>query len=161
MTTTAPQPQIRTQTQPTPQAKTKTWLVATVAATCVAMVGIVAAAVLGTGGPAHASAAPVAVHAGTTQYHSKTVDRGTIPANAPDHRQTPTSPSASVKLLQQQLGQLNYYNGPITGYEDTDTVNAIKYLQHDAGLPQTGQLDQATRDALSSMLVHGNNQMAN
>jgi len=78
----------------------------------------------------------------------------TTPAPAP----TP-APTASVKLLQQQLAQLHYYNGPITGVESTSTVQAIEYLQRDAGLPQTGRLDQATTTALHTMLIHGNNQM--
>jgi hypothetical protein len=38
-------------------------------------------------------------------------------------------------------------------------VQAITYLQHDAHLPQTGQLNTATENALNSMLVNGNNQM--
>lgn len=69
-------------------------------------------------------------------------------------------PSAAVKSLQQQLAQLNYYDGPSRGIENTNTVHAIQYLQRDAHLPQTGQLNSATRTALNSMLVHGNNQMA-
>ena len=70
----------------------------------------------------------------------------------------PVRPSATIKLLQEQLGQLNYYNGPVTGYHGT--VQAIMYLQRDAHLPQTGQLNTATENALNSMLANGNNQMA-
>jgi peptidoglycan hydrolase-like protein with peptidoglycan-binding domain len=36
-----------------------------------------------------------------------------------------------VRLLQQQLAQLNYDNGPTTGIENADTVHAIQYLQRD------------------------------
>ncbi|MFI7065849.1 peptidoglycan-binding protein [Kribbella sp. NPDC050124] len=143
MSTTAPTPNTAPKTAP----KTRTWVIATVAAGCVAMVGIVAAAVVGVQGPSQASAGPAVMPAGTVQYHSQTGHRG-------------NAPSASMELLQQQLAQLNYYNGPITGYQNAGTVNAIMYLQRDANLPQTGHLDQATRDALNSMLVHGNNQMA-
>jgi peptidoglycan hydrolase-like protein with peptidoglycan-binding domain len=71
----------------------------------------------------------------------------------------PVRPSATIKLLQEQLGQLNYYNGPVTGYMNHGTVQAIMYLQHDAHLPQTGQLNTATENALNSMLANGNNQM--
>jgi hypothetical protein len=39
------------------------------------------------------------------------------------------------------------------------TVQAIMYLQRDAHLPQTGQLNTATENALNSMLANGNNQM--
>jgi hypothetical protein len=35
------------------------------------------------------------------------------------------------------------------------------YLQHDAHLPQIGQLNAATENALNSMLASGNNQMGN
>ena len=63
------------------------------------------------------------------------------------------------KVLQEQLGQLNYYNGPATGYMNQATVQAICYLQRDAHLPQTGQLNTATENALNSMLAGGNNQM--
>jgi peptidoglycan hydrolase-like protein with peptidoglycan-binding domain len=71
----------------------------------------------------------------------------------------PVRPSATIKLLQEQLGQLNYYNGPTTGYMNHATVQAITYLQRDAHLPQTGQLNTATENALNSMLAGGNNQM--
>ena len=39
------------------------------------------------------------------------------------------------------------------------TVQAIRYLQRDAHLPQTGQLNAATEIALNTMLAGGNNQM--
>jgi hypothetical protein len=35
----------------------------------------------------------------------------------------------------------------------------IKYLQRDAGLPQTGQMNATTQAALARFLAHGNNQM--
>jgi hypothetical protein len=78
--------------------------------------------------------------------------------------QAKSSGSASTPLRddqapQEQLGQLNYYNGPVTGYMNHDTVQAIMYLQRDAHLPQTGQLNTATENALNSMLAGGNNQM--
>jgi peptidoglycan hydrolase-like protein with peptidoglycan-binding domain len=40
-----------------------------------------------------------------------------------------------------------------------ETIQAVEYLQRDAGLPQTGQLDSATQTALANFLAHGNNQM--
>jgi hypothetical protein len=149
----------------------KAWIIATVATSCLAVAGIAAAAVLGVRGPAQASAstAPASSSAASSgQYQPgggqpSTGNQGVTPAKAPKTRPTaPVAvPSAAVKLLQQQLAQLNYYDGPITGFENTNTVHAIQYLQRDAHLPQTGQLDSATRAALNSMLVHGNNQMAN
>jgi len=69
-------------------------------------------------------------------------------------------PSASVKKLQQELGQLNYYEGPVDGIMGAQTTAAIKDLQRQAGLPQTGTMNAATQAALDNYLVHGNNQMA-
>ncbi len=142
----------------------KGWIIATVVASCLAVAGIVAATVLGVRGPAQASASTGPAPSGTTtsgQYQPSTGDRGVVPTPKVRPATPVAAPSAAVKLLQQQLAQLNYYNGSITGYENAQTVDAIRYLQRDAHLPQTGQLNDATRAALNSMLVHGNNQMAN
>ena len=83
---------------------------------------------------------------------------------SPAQPTTPASPavtpSASVKKLQQELGQLNYYEGPVDGIMGTQTAAAIKDLQRQAGLPQTGTMNAATQAALDNYLVHGNNQMA-
>ena len=72
----------------------------------------------------------------------------------------PVKPSAAVVKLQQELGQLNYYEGPDDGIMGPQTIEAIKYLQRDAHLPQTGQMNAATQAALANFLAHGNNQMA-
>ena len=72
----------------------------------------------------------------------------------------PVQPSASVVKLQQELGQLNYYEGPDDGIMGPQTSQAIMYLQRDAHLPQTGQMNAATQAALANFLAHGNNQMA-
>jgi peptidoglycan hydrolase-like protein with peptidoglycan-binding domain len=69
------------------------------------------------------------------------------------------TPSASVKKLQQELGQLNYYEGPVDGLMGPQTIAAIKDLQRQAGLPQTGTMNAATQKALENYLAHGNNQM--
>jgi peptidoglycan hydrolase-like protein with peptidoglycan-binding domain len=45
-----------------------------------------------------------------------------------------------VKTLQQELGRLNCYEGPIDGIRGTQTVQAIQYLPRNAGLAQTGQM---------------------
>jgi len=71
----------------------------------------------------------------------------------------PVQPSAAVVNLQQELGQLNYYEGQDDGIMGPQTVQAITYLQRDAGLPQTGQMNAATQVALAHFLAHGNNQM--
>jgi peptidoglycan hydrolase-like protein with peptidoglycan-binding domain len=61
--------------------------------------------------------------------------------------------------LQRELGQLNYYEGPVDGLMGPQTIAAIKDLQRQAGLPQTGVMNAATQAALANYLAHGNNQM--
>jgi hypothetical protein len=89
---------------------------------------------------------------------------GTGTSTSPAQPTTPASPavvpSASVKKLQQELGQLNYYEGPVDGIMGAQTTAAIKDLQRQANLPQTGTMNSATQKALDNYLVHGNNQMA-
>ena len=78
----------------------------------------------------------------------------------PSHPVTPPAkPSAAVMKLQQELGQLNYYEGSADGIMGPQTVQAIQYLQRDAHLPQTGQMNAATQAALANFLAHGNSQM--
>jgi hypothetical protein len=83
------------------------------------------------------------------------------PANpaTPSHPVTPVQPSTAVMQLQRELGQLNYYEGPVDGLMGPQTIAAIKDLQRQAGLPQTGQMNAATQAALANYLAHGNNQM--
>ena len=85
----------------------------------------------------------------------------TTPANpvTPSHPVTPVQPSTAVMQLQRELGQLNYYEGPVDGLMGPQTIAAIKDLQRQAGLPQTGQMNAATQAALANYLAHGNNQM--
>ncbi len=85
----------------------------------------------------------------------------TTPANpaTPSHPVTPVQPSAAVLQLQRELGQLNYYEGPVDGVMGPQTIAAIQDLQRQAGLPQTGQMNAATQGALANYLAHGNNQM--
>jgi hypothetical protein len=88
----------------------------------------------------------------------------TPPSANPAQPTTPASPavvpSASVKKLQQELGQLNYYEGAVDGVMGPQTTAAIKDLQRQASLPQTGTMNAATQAALANFLAHGNNQMA-
>jgi hypothetical protein len=86
----------------------------------------------------------------------------TTPAQTVNPAQPTTpavTPSASVKKLQQELGQLNYYEGPVDGIMGPQTTAAIQDLQRQAGLPQTGTMNTATQKALDNYLAHGNNQM--
>ena len=72
---------------------------------------------------------------------------------------TPAAPSAAIETLQNELGRLNYYEGPVTGTMTPQTVQAITDLQRDAHLPRTGTVDAATQAALANFLANGNNQM--
>jgi len=104
----------------------------------------------------HSHSSPTAATTGTPTSTS-------APANSttPSHPVTPpVKPSAAVMKLQQELGQLNYYEGSDDGIIGPQTIAAIKDLQRDAHLPQTGQMNAATEAALANFLAHGNNQMA-
>jgi peptidoglycan hydrolase-like protein with peptidoglycan-binding domain len=140
-----------TSTPTTPTAKTsstgRTALIAVGAA--VAGAAVVAGLVFGLGGFGSSTttngAAPVVVPTGTAHHHVTPV--------------TPVAPSQTIITLQRELGQLNYYEGPITGTMNEQTVQAITYLQRDAHLPQTGTMTPATQTALQHFLATGNNQM--
>jgi Putative peptidoglycan binding domain len=106
-----------------------------------------------TAAPAASTSAPAAP---TTAPSSAT----TPSANPAQPTSPAVVPSASVKKLQQELGQLNYYEGPVDGVMGPQTTAAIQDLQRQAGLPQTGTMNSATQAALDNYLVHGNNQMA-
>jgi len=147
-------------------------LYTSIGAAALAVAGIVTALVvgLGSGGSAQANsgATPAPAHQASSQVPASNPIPAPAPAPAPAPVPAPspnpvppnTPPSASIRLLQQQLAQLHYYDGPITGYQNAQTIQAIQYLQRDAHLSQTGQLNPATQQALQYMLAHGNNQMA-
>ena len=100
----------------------------------------------GSATPAASTTTPTVVPSSSTSHHHVT------PV-------TPAAPSETIIVLQRELGQLNYYEGPVTGTMNEQTVQAITYLQRDAHLPQTGTMNAATQAALQHMLVTGNNQM--
>jgi peptidoglycan hydrolase-like protein with peptidoglycan-binding domain len=134
-------------------AKSSSATIVGAAALCaLAIGGIVVAIMLAFGSHATATTVPVS----PTPTHS-------TPSEPTPSHSTPVTPaavpSAAIESLQRQLAQLNYYNGPITGIVNTQTTQAITYLQRDAHLPQTGQLNAATQSALTRMLATGNNQM--
>jgi Putative peptidoglycan binding domain len=106
----------------------------------------------------HSNSSPAAATNGTSTSTTAPANP-TSPAN-PSHPVQPVKPSAAVMKLQQELGQLNYYEGPVDGIMGPQTIQAIKYLQRDAHLPQTGEMNAATQAALANFLAHGNNQMA-
>ena len=125
--------------------------IAVIASSCVACAALATAAVIAvvhtTNSAASTPAASAAASAPATPV-------------SPSHPVTPpVHPSAAVMTLQRELGQLNYYQGPDDGIMGPQTIAAIKYLQRDAHLPQTGVMNAATSAALANFLAHGNNQM--
>ncbi len=149
----------------TPTARSTGWIVATIVAAGLAVAGIVAALLVAFGPSAHARTAtiveeyPAAQSSASGQSFIPSTSGHSSHPNRPNPPTPPVRPSATIRLLQEQLGQLNYYNGPATGYMNHGTVQAIRYLQREAHLPQTGQLSAATENALNAMLAGGNNQM--
>jgi peptidoglycan hydrolase-like protein with peptidoglycan-binding domain len=55
--------------------------------------------------------------------------------------------------LQGPLQALGYYQGEVDGIYGPLTIDAVKALQKDAGLPQTGYVDRATAHALDQKVV--------
>jgi putative peptidoglycan binding protein len=146
-----------------PTNKATGWIVATIVAAGLALAGIVAALMVLFGPAAHARTATIVEEYPAAQSSASSQSFTPSSSGHSSHPNKPNPPvvrpSATIKLLQEQLGQLNYYNGPTTGYMNQATVQAIRYLQRDAHLPQTGQLNTATENALNAMLAGGNNQM--
>jgi len=122
--------------------------------------GIAAGLVLGLGGggtaPQPVTPAPVPASQAVPAAPEPVPANHVTPAPKPAPAATP---SPAIETLQRELGQLNYYEGPITGTMNNQTVVAITYLQRDAHLPQTGTMNAATQQALVTMLAHGNNTM--
>jgi hypothetical protein len=133
-------------------------IAAIVIGTVIAAALIVLAAV----GLTHITSTSTPAPAASTSVPAANPAQPTSPAQNVNPAQPATpavTPSASVKKLQQELGQLNYYEGPVDGLMGPQTVAAIRDLQRQAGLPQTGTMNAATQKALDNYLAHGNNQM--
>lgn len=143
-----------TPTSTTGSPKTSRRIVAALVAGGVALAGITAAVTMTRATP-EAHAQPAA----TTSSSSTSSSHGSAGSHA-GHHTPPVIPwSQSTKTLQSQLAQLNYYDGHVTGYWNTQTTDAVEYLQASAHLPQTGTMNAATQAALDYQLVHGDNQM--
>ena len=124
--------------------------------------GIATAVVLGMGigTPQQSTPAPAPdTHAVVVAPHRAPAIPSSRVTPAPKPAPVPAAPSASVETLQRELARLDYYEGSFTGTMNNQTVAAITYLQRDAGLPQTGEMNAATQQALVTMLAQGNNQM--
>lgn len=138
------------------QRESRAGLYAMVTVAALAVVGVVSALVMGLGTNAHASARPdhMQTHGAATPASTPVVAPTQSPKPGPAATASPT-----IRLLQTQLAQLDYYDGPVNGIDSPAVHQAISYLQRDAGLPQTGFLTTATQHALNRMLAEGNNQM--
>jgi len=150
-------PEQQTSYQQTPRrnggGRSRIWIAIIGAAVAAALVAVAVVLSLG-----HSTAAPATTGPSTSASTPANPANPTTPAN-PSHPVTPVQPSAAVMQLQRELGQLNYYEGPVDGVMGPQTIAAIKDLQRQAGLPQTGQMNAATQAALANYLAHGNNQM--
>ena len=58
------------------------------------------------------------------------------------------SVSEATKSIQRALTDLGFYTGPIDGRMSAETVAAMRALQADLGVPQTGVIDAATLKAI-------------
>ena len=61
--------------------------------------------------------------------------------------------AAYTTALQIELQRVGYYDGPIDGIYGPLTVDGVKRLQADSGLPETGFVDRATAEALDELLA--------
>ena len=91
--------------------------------------------------------------------HSESTSAAIAPAHthtvvAPVTPKPPTTPSAVVTTLQQQLAQLHLYAGSIDGLMGPETSAGITAIQREAGLPQTGKMNSATQAALNYYLAN-------
>ena len=152
---------------PRPRRGGPSWYrIAAVIIGAVAAAALIVLAISGLTGSSHPAPAPRATAsqpASPAQPSAPSANpaQPSAPAANPAQPTTPAvPPSAAVKTLQQQLGQLNYYEGPVDGIMGPQTTAAVKDLQRQAGLPQTGTMNPATQAALARYLAHGNNQMA-
>ncbi|HEY5846599.1 MAG TPA: peptidoglycan-binding protein [Microlunatus sp.] len=134
------------------KAKSTGWVVATFGAAALALVGMIAAVFLAFACPATAGASSTIEQHKSSSHHAVIINGG-------GHSRHTVQPSAQIVTLQKDLGQLNYYEGPVNGYPSVQLEKSITYLQADAGLPQTGRMDAATQAAMQNMLTNGNNQM--
>ena len=70
------------------------------------------------------------------------------PYDGPIYAFNDFDPDQAVANVQATLQQLGYYNGPINGYLDSATREAISNFQRDHGLYATSTIDEPTLAAL-------------
>jgi peptidoglycan hydrolase-like protein with peptidoglycan-binding domain len=67
---------------------------------------------------------------------------------AMEHHGQQAMGAEQVRMAQKQLKEAGFNPGPIDGQIGRQTSQAIREYQKDNGLPQTGQLDEPTKDLL-------------
>ena len=151
-----------TRRAPRPHRDGPSWYrIAAVIIGAVAAAALIVLAISGLTGGSHPAPRATASQPASPAQPSANPAQPSAPAANPAQPTTPAvPPPTAVKTLQQQLGQLNYYEGPVDGIMGPQTTAAVKDLQRQAGLPQTGTMTPATQAALARYLAHGNNQMA-
>ena len=68
--------------------------------------------------------------------------------DAPIYSYNDLEPGQVIANVQSQLQQSGYYNGELDGQFGPETRRALLDFQRDNGLPVTGEIDEATLDAL-------------
>ena len=63
--------------------------------------------------------------------------------------------SGDILILQQRLDEFHFNPGPVDGVWHPETETALRTFQRQNALPDTGQLDDATRRALQLPLPGG------
>ncbi|MEM6349494.1 MAG: peptidoglycan-binding protein [Cyanobacteria bacterium P01_D01_bin.14] len=100
--------------------------------------------------PSSAPAAPFSVNpAESTNTDVSVPDLSNPQARPTADALQPSGQAESVQSLQTQLQQRGYYEGPVDGLYGSNTQQAVKSLQQDAGLPVTGQVDPPTLQQLT------------
>jgi peptidoglycan hydrolase-like protein with peptidoglycan-binding domain len=65
------------------------------------------------------------------------------------------APAGEVRQVQERLKEAGFHPGPTDGQLGAQTKDAIKEYQKAHGLPQTGQLDEPTREMLMVQKADG------
>jgi hypothetical protein len=103
---------------------------------------------------AHTANAPVQAQSGATSGSAVT------PATTGGSTGGGSVPSgAAVTALQKDLGQLNYYEGPVNGVYSSALTAAIQDFQRANGLTVDGVAGAQTMALIQKQLVTGDNQM--
>jgi len=85
----------------------------------------------------------------TSSYRGETNQKTAVGARAKHGATSASARSGDVKQVQTALQTQGLYDGPVDGIYGPGTRNAVKKYQSQAGITQTGQLDQQTMQGLT------------